>query len=61
MARQARQGKSHQLPDGNLLKPGMTDPRVPILRKRLSELDLVVPEPAAGAAQSSTSSRWPRS
>jgi L,D-transpeptidase YcbB len=39
-----------QLPDGNLLRPGMTDPRVPILRKRLSELDLIVPEPAAGAA-----------
>ena len=39
-----------QLPDGNLLKPGMTDPRVPILRKRLAELDLTVPEPAAGAA-----------
>ncbi len=39
-----------QLPDGNLLKPGMTDPRVPILRKRLSELDLTVPEPAAGAS-----------
>ncbi|HKH65794.1 MAG TPA: L,D-transpeptidase family protein, partial [Reyranella sp.] len=39
-----------QLPDGNLLKPGMTDPRVPILRKRLGELDLAVPEPAAGAA-----------
>lgn len=39
-----------QLPDGNLLRPGMTDPRVPILRKRLAELDLVVPEPAAGAA-----------
>ena len=28
----------------------MTDPRVPILRKRLAELDLAVPEPAAGAA-----------
>ena len=39
-----------QLPDGNLLKPGMTDPRVPLLRKRLTELDLAVPEPAAGAA-----------
>jgi murein L,D-transpeptidase YcbB/YkuD len=38
------------LPDGNWLKPGMTDPRVPILRKRLAELDLVVPEPATGAA-----------
>ena len=40
-----------QLPDGNLLKPGMTDPRVPILRKRLAELDLVVPDPAVGAAE----------
>jgi murein L,D-transpeptidase YcbB/YkuD len=39
-----------QLPDGNLLKPGMTDPRVPILRKRLAELDLTVPELAADAA-----------
>ena len=39
-----------QLPNGNLLKPGMTDPRVPILRQRLAELDLVVPEPAAVAA-----------
>jgi len=38
------------LPDGNLLKPGMTDPRVPLLRKRLAELDLVVPEPATGVA-----------
>jgi len=28
----------------------MTDPRVPILRKRLAELDLTVPEPAAGAS-----------
>ena len=38
------------LPEGNWLKPGMTDLRVPILRKRLAELDLVVPEPATGAA-----------
>jgi murein L,D-transpeptidase YcbB/YkuD len=34
------------LPDGALLKPGMTDPRVPTLRKRLAELDLGVPQPA---------------
>jgi len=32
------------LPDGVALKPGMIDPRVPILRKRLAELDLSVPE-----------------
>ncbi len=38
------------LPDGVALKPGMTDPRVPLLRKRLAELDLVVAEPAPGAA-----------
>ncbi len=38
------------LPDGGALKPGMTDPRVPLLRKRLAELDLVVPDLAAGAA-----------
>jgi murein L,D-transpeptidase YcbB/YkuD len=37
------------LPDGVALKPGMTDPRVPLLRKRLTELDLVVPDPASGA------------
>ncbi len=37
------------LPDGVALKPGMTDPRVPLLRKRLAELDLVVPDPAPGA------------
>jgi murein L,D-transpeptidase YcbB/YkuD len=34
------------LPDGNaLLKPGMIDPRVHLLRKRLAELELAVPEP----------------
>ncbi len=37
------------LPDGNWLKPGMIDPRVPLLRKRLVELDLVVPDPGAVA------------
>ncbi|HEV3493134.1 MAG TPA: peptidoglycan-binding protein, partial [Reyranella sp.] len=37
------------LPDGVALKPGMIDPRVPLLRKRLAELDLVVPDPAPGA------------
>jgi L,D-transpeptidase YcbB len=37
------------LPDGVALKPGMIDPRVPLLRKRLAELDLVVPDLAAGA------------
>jgi L,D-transpeptidase YcbB len=38
-----------QLPDGNLLRPGMTDPRVPLVRTRLAELDLAVPEPAESA------------
>jgi len=38
------------LPDGIALKPGMIDPRVPLLRKRLAELDLVVAEPAPSAA-----------
>ncbi|MFO1079483.1 MAG: L,D-transpeptidase family protein [Reyranellaceae bacterium] len=32
--------------EGSALKPGATDPRVPLLRKRLAELDLVVPPPA---------------
>lgn len=32
------------LPDGGLLKPGMSDSRVPLLRKRLAELELVVPD-----------------
>ncbi|MFO1085675.1 MAG: L,D-transpeptidase family protein [Reyranellaceae bacterium] len=32
------------VPDGGLLKPGMSDPRVPLLRKRLAELELTVPE-----------------
>ena len=32
------------LPDGGLLKPGMSDPRVPLLRTRLAELELPVPE-----------------
>jgi L,D-transpeptidase YcbB len=36
------------LPDGVLLKPGMADPRVPILRQRLAELELAVPPAAAG-------------
>jgi murein L,D-transpeptidase YcbB/YkuD len=34
-------------PDGDALKPGMTDVRVPVLRKRLAELDMTVPAPAA--------------
>lgn len=38
------------IPDGAALKPGMTDPRVGLLRKRLVELDFSVPEPAAGAS-----------
>jgi len=35
------------LPEGGALRPGETDARVPLLRKRLAELDLVVPEPAS--------------
>ena len=34
------------LPTGDALKPGMIDPRVPTLRKRLAELELAVPAPA---------------
>jgi len=34
------------VPDGDALKPGMIDPRVSLLRKRLGELDMIVP--AAG-------------
>lgn len=37
------------LPQGIALKPGMIDPRVPLLRKRLTELDLSVPEAGAVA------------
>ena len=48
--RQQRASVSYTpLPGGELLKPGMTDARVPVLRKRLGELGLTVPEPAAGA------------
>ena len=36
------------LPGGDALKPGMTDARVPLLRKRLGELEMTVP-PATGA------------
>jgi L,D-transpeptidase YcbB len=38
-----------ELPDGAALKPGMIDERVPVLRKRLVELDLTVPEAGAVA------------
>ncbi|MBS0548709.1 MAG: L,D-transpeptidase family protein [Proteobacteria bacterium] len=34
------------MPTGDALKPGMTDPRVPVLRTRLAELELTVPPPA---------------
>jgi murein L,D-transpeptidase YcbB/YkuD len=34
------------VPTGDALKPGMTDPRVSALRKRLGELELTVPAPA---------------
>ena len=37
------------LPDGDALKPGKTDARVPVLRKRLAELEMTVPA-ASGAA-----------
>ena len=39
------------LPDGVALKPGMIDARVPLLRKRLAELDLTVPDPGPVADQ----------
>lgn len=39
------------LPDGVALKPGMVDARVPLLRKRLAELDLDVPAPGPVADQ----------
>lgn len=38
------------LPDGPALKPGMFDPRVPLLRKRLAELNLAVPPGTSGVA-----------
>lgn len=38
-----------RLPDGEALKPGMIDVRIPILRKRLAELGLTVPSPGAVA------------
>src|SRR5262249_4975853 len=37
-----------ELPDGEALKPGTTDPRVPLLRRRLGELGMAVPA-ATGA------------
>jgi murein L,D-transpeptidase YcbB/YkuD len=39
------------VPDGVALKPGMVDARVPLLRKRLAELDLKVPDPGPVADQ----------
>jgi murein L,D-transpeptidase YcbB/YkuD len=36
-------------PSGDLLKPGMIDARVPVLRTRLGELGMTVPELAPGA------------
>lgn len=39
------------LPDGAALKPGMVDARVPLLRKRLAELDLKLPDPGPVADQ----------
>ncbi|HEY6979441.1 L,D-transpeptidase family protein [Reyranella sp.] len=37
------------LPYGDALKPGMIDPRVPMLRQRLAELEMTVPAPSAVA------------
>ena len=37
--------------DGIALKPGMVDARVPLLRKRLAELELAVPDPGPMADQ----------
>lgn len=46
--RQQRASTSYTpLPGGELLKPGMTDARVPVLRKRLGELGLSVPPAGA--------------
>ena len=39
------------LPDGVALKPGMIDARVPLLRKRLAELELTLPDPGPVADQ----------
>ncbi|MDP1752307.1 MAG: L,D-transpeptidase family protein [Reyranella sp.] len=39
------------VPDGVALKPGMIDARVPLLRKRLAELELKLPEPGPVADQ----------
>ncbi len=39
------------LPDGVALKPGMVDARVPLLRKRLAELELKLPDPGPVADQ----------
>ncbi|MDI1288255.1 MAG: L,D-transpeptidase family protein [Reyranella sp.] len=39
------------MPDGVALKPGMIDARVPVLRKRLAELDLKLPDPGLVADQ----------
>lgn len=46
--RAKRATTSHtELPDGDALKPGMTSVRVPLLRKRLAELDMKVPAPVS--------------
>lgn len=39
------------VPDGVALKPGMIDARVPLLRKRLAELELKLPDPGPVADQ----------
>ncbi len=44
-SRQKRAGTTYTpVPTGEALKPGMIDARVPMLRKRLGELDMTVPE-----------------
>ncbi len=45
----AGKGNYTPLPGGIALKPGMIDERVPVLRKRLAELDLTVPDAGAVA------------
>ena len=48
-ANNGKGGEYTPLPAGIALKPGMIDERVPILRKRLAELDMKVPDPGAVA------------
>ncbi len=45
MVARAQEGGWPILPDGPVMKPGEPDPRIPILRKRLSAIELYVPQP----------------